>query len=55
VIWLLIVSALPRQAAGQGWFIALQGSSRSIRRDVYLREGIGSYIYGLGFDMAFPL
>jgi hypothetical protein len=41
VIWLLIVSALPRQAAGQGWSIALQGSSSSIRRDVYLREGIG--------------
>ena len=35
VIWLLIVSALPRQAAGQAWFIALQGSSSSIRRDVH--------------------
>src|ERR1019366_6026470 len=41
VIWLPIVSALPRQAAGQGWFIALQGSSSSIRRDVYLWDGIG--------------
>ena len=35
VIWLLIGSAWPRQAAGQGWFIALQGSSSSIRRDVH--------------------
>ena len=35
VIWLPIGSALPRQAAGQGWFIALQGSSSSIRRDVH--------------------
>jgi hypothetical protein len=40
-IWLLIVSALPRQTAGQEWFVALQGSSSSIRRDVCLREGMG--------------
>lgn len=55
MIWLPIVSALPRQAAGQEGFIALQGSRSSIRRDVCLREGKGSHTYGLGFDTALPL
>jgi len=43
------------QAAGQGWFIALQGSTSFMRRDVWLRKGMGGYTDGLGFDMAIAL
>jgi hypothetical protein len=37
----LVADRIRLAGAGQGWFIALQGSSSSIRRDVYLREAIG--------------